>query len=65
MEQIYQVKECSTLYGRVQDSGLTEMALLMYISALWGPVSSVSGLPWWLIGKESTCSAGDMGSIPR
>ena len=22
------------------------------------------GLPWWLSGKESTCSAGDAGSIP-
>ena len=23
-----------------------------------------SGLPWWLSGKESACSAGDPGSIP-
>ena len=23
-----------------------------------------TGLPWWLSGKESACSAGDMGSIP-
>ena len=22
------------------------------------------GLPWWLSGKESTCSVGDLGSIP-
>ena len=22
------------------------------------------GLPWWLRGKEFTCNAGDMGSIP-
>ena len=22
------------------------------------------GLPWWLRGKESTCNAGDVGSIP-
>ena len=22
------------------------------------------GLPWWLSGKESTCSAGDAGFIP-
>ena len=22
------------------------------------------GLPWWLSGKESTCNAGDQGSIP-
>ena len=21
-------------------------------------------LPWWLIGKESACNAGDLGSIP-
>ena len=24
----------------------------------------VYGLPWWLSGKESTCQAGDAGSIP-
>ena len=23
-----------------------------------------AGLPWWLIGEESACNAGDMGSIP-
>ena len=23
-----------------------------------------TGLPWWLSGKESSCSAGDMGFIP-
>ena len=23
------------------------------------------GLPWYLSGKESTCSAGDMGSVPQ
>ena len=23
------------------------------------------GLPWWLSGKEFTCNAGDMGSVPR
>ena len=22
------------------------------------------GIPWWLSGKESTCNAGDQGSIP-
>ena len=26
--------------------------------------SHSSGLPWWLNGKESTCNAGDVGSIP-
>ena len=25
---------------------------------------SFHGLPWWLIGKESLCNAGDLGSIP-
>ena len=25
---------------------------------------SLLGLPWWLSGKEFTCNAGDMGSIP-
>ena len=23
------------------------------------------GLPWWLSGKESTCNAGDFGSLGR
>ena len=26
--------------------------------------SSIFGFPWWLSGKESTCNAGDLGSIP-
>ena len=26
--------------------------------------SNILGLPWWLSGKESTCNAGDLGSIP-
>ena len=24
----------------------------------------VIGLPWWLAGKDSSCNAGDLGSIP-
>ena len=24
----------------------------------------IIGLPWWLSGEESTCNAGDTGSIP-
>ena len=28
------------------------------------PLSGPKGLPWWLIGKESTCNAGDPSSIP-
>ena len=27
-------------------------------------INIFTGLPWWLSGKESTCNAGDMGSIP-
>ena len=27
-------------------------------------VLSLVGLPWWLSGKESACSAGDLGLIP-
>ena len=27
--------------------------------------SNVYGLPWWLSGKESAYSAGDLGSIPE
>ena len=33
----------------------------------WGPFFCLSGLPWWLSSKESTCNAGDTGnavSIP-
>ena len=26
--------------------------------------SSIHELPWWLRGKESACSVGDLGSIP-
>ena len=29
-----------------------------------GQSYSIYGLPWWLSGKESTCNAGDTGSIP-
>ena len=28
-------------------------------------VHGESGLPWWLDGKESACSAGDLGFIPQ
>ena len=28
-------------------------------------IISWAGLPWWLSGKESACSAGDRVSIPR
>ena len=28
-------------------------------------VKTVMGLPRWLSGKESTCNAGDLGSIPE
>ena len=27
-------------------------------------INIIWGLPWWLSGKESTCNAGDVGSIP-
>ena len=30
----------------------------------WETLSSILGLPWWLSGKEYTCNAGDLGSIP-
>ena len=38
--------------------------------ALWPlnrvfPSSLLTPLPWWLRGKESTCNAGDTGSIPE
>ena len=28
------------------------------------PFMGISGLPWWLGGKESTCNAGDLNLIP-
>ena len=31
----------------------------------WFTVFSCLGLPWWLSSKESTCNAGDVGSIPE
>ena len=34
------------------------------MSSLDLKVTSDKGLPWWLSGKESACSAGDLGSIP-
>ena len=30
----------------------------------WGHISQPKGLPWWLSGKESTCNAGVVGSVP-
>ena len=30
----------------------------------WGLVKTNNGLPWWLSGKETTCSVRDAGSIP-
>ena len=27
-------------------------------------IQEKKGLPWWLSGKESACSAGDLGLIP-
>ena len=30
---------------------------------LWGYIQKWNGIPWWLIGKESTCNKGDKGSI--
>jgi len=30
---------------------------------IWDATEDLS-LPWWLSGKESTCDAGDSGSIP-
>ena len=58
----------------VSTNGYTRSTILPIIThrdALEDPVSyskwdasGVTGLPWWLSGKESTCSAGDMDSIP-
>ena len=35
-----------------------------YTSILYSIVNYSQGLPWWLSGKESACSSGDMGLIP-
>ena len=34
------------------------------MSVIFKHKSGVSGLPWWLSGKEFACKAGDSGSIP-
>ena len=46
------------LGGRYRD---VVCPLLPYPSPL---VRWKTGLPWWLSGKEPTCQAGDVGSIP-
>ena len=56
-----------------QNTGVGSICLLQlnkttkqnYVSAFdfHQPVDK-EGLPWWLTGKESTCQAGDSGSIP-
>ena len=38
--------------------------ILQYIAFAVGVSLVHLGLPWWLSGKESACSAGDAGSIP-
>ena len=44
------------------DLGVCLCELIAYLcnSTHW----RCQGLPWWLSGKDSTCSAGDEGSIP-
>ena len=32
--------------------------------SVWTSSCLSPGVPWWLSGKESSCSAGDLGSIP-
>ena len=37
-----------------------------FLTGIYKPVTRINGLPWWLrISKESTCNAGDLGSIPE
>ena len=45
------------------------LSISLYIRITWVafnklPHPLAPWLPWWLSGKESACSAGDMGSIP-
>ena len=49
-EQYLLLRSCSALLRALN----TESAQYIHI-----------GLPWWLPSKESVCSAGDSGSIPR
>ena len=42
--------------------GLDTYTLLVIIK--WRTNENL-GLPWWLSGKEPSCNAGDMGSIPK
>ena len=43
--------------GMITSSDLSRMFSVVTIQSV--------GLPWWLGGKESTCSAGDKGSVPE
>ena len=45
------------MYGKMQESGLTEIILLIRIQTIWG-------FPCGSAGKESACNAGNLGLIP-
>ena len=39
---------------------MSENKILEYLTLR----KAISGLPWWVSGKESSCNAGDVGWIP-
>ena len=48
----------------LQVPGIIKIYFLQILYCLPQLYKSIAGLPRWLSGKESACSAGDLGSIP-
>ena len=54
--QIFQVSSHKLIKGMCSNPDLSN-------SKLFTPIPGYLGLPWWLSGKETACSEGDLGSI--
>ena len=54
------IKNCTVLLSIKLTILLFSVSLFYLFTAFY----VFSGLPWWLSGKEATCNAGDVGSIP-
>ena len=57
-----QAEECSVV--RCSGWGVFNFTWV-HLKILWALLSDSWSLSWWCSGKESTCNAGDAGSIPR
>ena len=53
-------KQCILFLSVLQNHCM--LKVMMYHNLYWAKLNL--GLLWWLSGKESTCSVGDLGSIP-